>query len=421
MANIISVITVVYNDVEHIRETMDSFFSQTWKEKEYIVIDGGSTDGTRNIINEYADKLAYWCSEKDNGIYDAMNKGISHCSGDWINILNCGDIYCNSEVLEKAMTTIDLSDVDVLYGNAIINNGIQNNHLEAGENIQDLELRTIYQHGCSLIRTELQRIFIYDTSKEQRFGFALDFDVIYRMYISGARFKKIPLEFQIFRLGGISDNLKKSLLYNYRITTQYKWSIKKAKFLICRLTSYYIKNNKLFGWFRYLIFEYFLNNFLPHIPSWDIRRILLKNLGIKIGKGTFISKNTYFMAPKMFSIGEYSDINRECFIDARGGITIGNSVSISHRVNIVTGSHYPNSRNFQGKYMPIKINDYVWLGIGCTILQGVTIGKGAIVCAGAVVTKDVDPYCIVGGIPAKKVGTRFSDLNYKCMWNIPFT
>ena len=74
----ISVITVVYNDVAHIRETMESFFSQTWENKEYIVIDGGSTDGTVDVIREYADRLAYWCSEKDDGIYDAMNKGISH-------------------------------------------------------------------------------------------------------------------------------------------------------------------------------------------------------------------------------------------------------------------------------------------------------------------------------------------------------
>ena len=75
MSNKISVITVVYNDVKHIRETMESFFSQTWEEKEYIVIDGGSTDGTAEVIKEYADRLAYWCSEKDTGVYDAMNKG----------------------------------------------------------------------------------------------------------------------------------------------------------------------------------------------------------------------------------------------------------------------------------------------------------------------------------------------------------
>ena len=89
----ISVITVVYNDVGSIRNTMESFFSQTWKNKEYIVIDGGSTDGTADIIREYEDRLAFWCSEKDNGLYDALNKGIAHAKGDWVIVLNSGDFF----------------------------------------------------------------------------------------------------------------------------------------------------------------------------------------------------------------------------------------------------------------------------------------------------------------------------------------
>ena len=120
MSNKISVITVVFNDVANIRATMESFFSQTWEDKEYIVIDGGSTDGTVDIIKEYADKLAYWCSEKDNGIYDAMNKGIVHATGDWINILNSGDYYASNDALNKVITlAIDINSTDILYTNSI--------------------------------------------------------------------------------------------------------------------------------------------------------------------------------------------------------------------------------------------------------------------------------------------------------------
>ena len=96
MSNKISVITVVYNDVKNLRQTMESYFSQTWKDKEYIVIDGGSTDGTVDIIKEYANRLAYWCSEPDNGIYDALNNGIIKATGDWIKILNRGDVYSSN-------------------------------------------------------------------------------------------------------------------------------------------------------------------------------------------------------------------------------------------------------------------------------------------------------------------------------------
>ena len=79
--NKISVITVVYNNVADIRQTMESFFAQTWAEKEYIVIDGGSSDGTVDVIKEYSDRLAYWCSEPDEGLYHAMNKGIVQAIG----------------------------------------------------------------------------------------------------------------------------------------------------------------------------------------------------------------------------------------------------------------------------------------------------------------------------------------------------
>ena len=103
MANKVSVITVVFNDVAHIRETIESYLSQTWEDKEYIVIDGGSTDGTLDVIKEYADNINYWISEKDNGMYDAMNKGILHSTGDWINILNSGDTFASPTAIEYAL------------------------------------------------------------------------------------------------------------------------------------------------------------------------------------------------------------------------------------------------------------------------------------------------------------------------------
>ena len=142
---------------------------------------------------------------------------------------------------------------------------------------------------------------------------------------------------------------------------------------------------------------------------------------MKIGKGSFIMKNVYVQNPNKISIGEYSHINRDCLLDARGGIVIGNSVSISHKVNIMTGSHDYKSSNFMGVFHPITINDYAWLGVGCTILQGTSIGEGAVVCAGAVVNKDVPDYAVVGGVPAKIIGTRPNNLSYKCSWDTPFT
>lgn len=80
-----------------------------------------------------------------------------------------------------------------------------------------------------------------------------------------------------------------------------------------------------------------------------------------------------------------------------------------------------NSKHFEAIYKPIIIDDYAWLGAGCTILQGVHIGKGAVVCAGAVVTNDINPYEVVAGIPARMIKHRNKDLSYHCIWEVPFT
>ena len=132
-------------------------------------------------------------------------------------------------------------------------------------------------------------------------------------------------------------------------------------------------------------------------------------------------KKVYFQEVFNLRIGKYSHINRGCLLDARGGIVIGDSVSISHNVSLVTGGHDHQSSIFAGQFKPIVIDDYVWIGIGVIVLQGVHIGKGAVVCAGAVVTKDVGEYEIVAGVPAKKIGERNKDLDYKCLWETPLT
>ena len=417
----ISIITVVYNDVKNIRQTMESLFSQTWQDKEYIVIDGGSTDGTANIIREYSDRLAYWCSDPDGGIYDAMNKGISHATGEWINILNSGDVYCSCDTLKQIMESPEIDNYDVVYGNAIADDGKQYDYMEAGQDISRLEYEAIYRHGCSLVKTDIQKRFLYDLSKNKEYGFALDYDVIYRIYHNGGKFIKLSFPIQCYRTEGASQHLFRSLKYNYRITTQYGSTFDKKAFLIKRIIFELIKRFFLFRLLYIFMSEYFLNSILPHIPIYAVRRLFFKIIGISVGAGSDIDRKVYFMAPRRFKIGENSHINRDCLIDARGGLTIGNNVSVSHSVKIVSGGHDVNSTDFHGKYYPISIGDNVWIGIGATILQDVHIGTGAVVCAGAVVTKDVAPYDIVGGVPAKKVGVRNNLLDYKCRGRKPFS
>lgn len=113
----ISVVTVVYNDVDHIEQTMLTVLNQTYKNIEYIIIDGGSTDGTVEKIKKYADRLAYWKSEKDAGIADAMNKGIDHATGTWLNYINSGDYFISNTVFEEIFSRPHTADM--LYGSFV--------------------------------------------------------------------------------------------------------------------------------------------------------------------------------------------------------------------------------------------------------------------------------------------------------------
>ncbi len=433
MCNKISVITVVYNDVKHIRATMESYFSQTWEEKEYIVIDGGSGDGTADVIREYADRLAYWCSEPDGGIYEAMNKGLERATGDWINILNCGDLYVSATALEdvvRAMSGADTKavgegdadaekstggcDADVVFCNSIEVNPLYKRNSFADDDISRLAFIPTFRHGSSLIKAEVHKRYPYDVSKKKSLGYALDWDMLHRLFRDGYKFKKVDVFLEEYQLEGMSNHPYRNFWYNYKITSGGKFDPKRMLFMVKQMCRVWKKQSGVMKCARQFVVEYVVNSICPHIPFWTLRRPLLRLGKIKMGKGTFIMRKCYFMEPNLLTIGEYSHINRGCLIDARGGITIGNCVSISHNVSVVTGGHNAQSPNFVGVFKPIVVNDYAWLGVGCTILQGVTIGRGAVVAAGAVVTKDVDDYEIVAGTPAKKIGTRNDNLDYKC-------
>ena len=96
-----SIITINYNNVEGLRNTIKSVVNQTYTDYEFIIIDGGSTDGSVEVIKEYANIITYWVSEPDKGIYNAMNKGIEVANGEYLNFMNSGDCFYNNDVLQK--------------------------------------------------------------------------------------------------------------------------------------------------------------------------------------------------------------------------------------------------------------------------------------------------------------------------------
>jgi maltose O-acetyltransferase len=156
------------------------------------------------------------------------------------------------------------------------------------------------------------------------------------------------------------------------------------------------------------------NYVVCHIPSFTFRRWWYRRaLGAQIAKSAGIHLGCYiwFYGPGQirrdgFTIGAYSRINRDCCLDARGPLRIGDNVSISPEVTILTAFHRIDDPKFRVESRPVVIEDFVWIGSRATILSGVKLGRGSVVAAGAVVTRDVEPLQIVGGVPARPIGTR---------------
>lgn len=107
----LSIITINYNNRDGLQKTIDSVICQTWRDFEWIVIDGGSTDGSRELIEKYQDHFTYWCSEPDKGIYNAMNKGVSHAKGEYVIFMNSGDCFYGGVVLAKVFKKVDGSGI----------------------------------------------------------------------------------------------------------------------------------------------------------------------------------------------------------------------------------------------------------------------------------------------------------------------
>lgn len=145
------------------------------------------------------------------------------------------------------------------------------------------------------------------------------------------------------------------------------------------------------------------------IPCHPLRRFTCIIIMKRFGRTSGIYRRVDLRTPYRISIGEHTNINRECVLDGRGGLIIGSNVDVAQQVNIWTEQHDYNDSNYKAISAPVIINDYVWLASRATILPGVTIGKGAVVASGAVVTKDVPPFAIVGGVPAKIIGHRNED------------
>jgi maltose O-acetyltransferase len=178
---------------------------------------------------------------------------------------------------------------------------------------------------------------------------------------------------------------------------------------------------------RELFVNWLLNTFVNRIPFPAPRLALYRAAGMRLGKDSNIMMNARVMSPAGIQIGENCIIGEYTFLDGRGyragqgpGLEIGDNVNIGGYSIFTAGKHLPDSPDFEGMVQRTVVRSYAWVTMHCTVLSGVTIGEGAVVAAGAVVARDVAPYTIVGGVPAKYIKDRARDLRYKLVNKEPW-
>jgi glycosyltransferase involved in cell wall biosynthesis len=200
---LISIITIVFNGEKYIEETIKSVISQDKINLEYIIIDGGSTDNTISIVNKYLDKISLFISEPDKGIYDAINKGISHSNGILVGLIHCGDYY-SPNVLEKVMVTFQKSNADIVYGNQIIIEEYNNELIERFNNGDHTKLKygmTIPHPSTFVSKSCYDKYGYYSIN----FKISSDYSYFLTLYIANLKFIKIDEVLAYFRAGGVSS------------------------------------------------------------------------------------------------------------------------------------------------------------------------------------------------------------------------
>ena len=196
----ITIVTVVYNGEEVIEETIKSITEQTYKDIEYIIIDGASTDNTLKIVKKYEDHITYWSSERDSGIYDAMNKGIYLANGKWINFMNAGDTYADNDTLSKIIENTKDNN-DVIYGDRYY---VKNNNktLQKAKSIDTIFEKMPFGHQSVFIKNEVLKKFKFNDT----YKFAADYDLLIQLYMKEYSFQYIPIPICNFISGGQSES-----------------------------------------------------------------------------------------------------------------------------------------------------------------------------------------------------------------------
>jgi glycosyltransferase involved in cell wall biosynthesis len=221
----VTIITVCFDSERHIEETIQSVINQDYSNIEYIIIDGGSTDNTLNIIKKYEKNISKWISEPDNGIYDAMNKGIDMASGDLIAFLNSDDYYYQ-RAIKKIVEKYKQTNADVVIGKVNVISQKNKKIFETNINYENLKKeRFKIVHPSTFCKTGLLKKYKFNT----KYQIKSDYDLLIKLFINNYNFVNLDYTTTAFRVGGTSNSLK-TIIEDFKIKYKYLGLIKTFKY-----------------------------------------------------------------------------------------------------------------------------------------------------------------------------------------------
>lgn len=263
---LVSIITVVFNGANHIEETITHVLGQTYPNIEYIIIDGGSTDGTVDIIKKYELRLAYWTSRPDKGLYYAMNDGLKQARGQIIGLINADDFY-DVNAVEEVVKFFSANDVDVCCTDVIILKE-RENMVSTAIGVADIngmeKKMSVWHPGCFVKKSAYDHEGLFDTS----YRITADYDLLIRFLKSGMKFGHLNKPLVKFRYGGLAGRSLKRHLECYRIASKYHLSGKNQHLRNYIFYSFYLP----FVSFIFSVAKFFgLKSFLEkrNVRKWE--------------------------------------------------------------------------------------------------------------------------------------------------------
>jgi acetyltransferase-like isoleucine patch superfamily enzyme len=432
----ITIVTINLNMREDLERTIRSVVSQKCDrgEYQYIIVDGMSGDGSIDTIERYGDEIDTVIVERDNGIFDAMNKGISSAHGEYIYFLNAGDRFFDDFVLRDIIDIVSSQSKkhNIICGNVAT--------YRSGKRLGMANVEPWIPHQGAFVKTELMKRYRFDDGY-RIFG---DMDLWRRMK-NDAIFEYLKIDRTIAKmeLDGVGSDPRYA---PKRLRDKWRYAKKHGDYK--NLIGTYILQYS--GYIAYRLFgeDFYYHRFtrlssmmkkMVRRPYWSTRRIIYSIYSIstypiyrllmrRYGLWSFIHPCSSIGNHNLLSIGRHVEINHNVTIwgdeieigdyvqlnpnvSIYGKVYLGRYVMVGPGCMIAGGHHSFDSAEipmrFQGgESMGVRIDEDVWLGANCVVRDGIHIGKGAVIGAGSVVTGDIPPMSVCYGNPARVVRKR---------------